>query len=129
MSRFGTPVNDELFKSVFASSSYGEVVSINFSLLAESVKRRDHVPKLTDQTWIDWPPPEEMELIGPLSTHRGSFVKLFSQKLTAGQAAIWHGETGETLRFEFDTRTLCTGASIPCWDTIRNLIDTSRASY
>ena len=65
-----------------------------------------NVPKLTDQTWIDWPPPEEMGLIGPLSTHRGSFAKLFSQKLTTGQAAIRHDETGETLRFEFDTRTL-----------------------
>lgn len=65
-----------------------------------------NVPGLTDKTWIDWPPPNETTLNETLSGYKKSVVKLFSQKLTDGKASVRHNNTGETLQFEFDTKTL-----------------------
>jgi hypothetical protein len=66
----------------------------------------DNVPGLAAKRWIDWPPPGEMGLLPPYSLDRGSVVKLFSQKLSTGAAALRHRQSGETLRFEFDSQAL-----------------------
>ncbi|MBI2843665.1 MAG: hypothetical protein HYX78_09725 [Armatimonadetes bacterium] len=61
-----------------------------------------NVPGLADKTWIKWPQPHATTLNGPYSGDRESVVKLFSNRLSNGRAAVCHTDVGESIRIEFD---------------------------
>jgi hypothetical protein len=60
------------------------------------------VDGIQEQTWIPWPPPNELGITEPFDPHRGKLIKMFSPQLTTGQFAISHAEKRETLHIEFD---------------------------
>ena len=64
-----------------------------------------NIPGLTDKTWIDWPT-ENAGLDTPYSPQKCSAVKLYSDQLTQGRAAVYHKDVREGLEFEFDTENL-----------------------
>ena len=59
-------------------------------------------------TW-DWPRPDSTIDLSRLDLGgEGRAVKLYTQPLSEGHAAIWNEKTGEQLTFEFDTREINT---------------------
>jgi len=56
--------------------------------------------------WFDLPAPLPADLTGPFSLGRRTFVKLFSDKLAEGRAAVEYPDVGERLVFAFDTAAL-----------------------
>jgi hypothetical protein len=65
-----------------------------------------NIPGLEKNTWREWPPPAETGLTGRMSGERDSAIKFFSDKLTAGRAAIYHHDRREGLRIEYDASAL-----------------------
>lgn len=65
-----------------------------------------NAPEFHNQSWIDWPQPDNATLNGPYSGDRESVVKLFSDKLSNGWVAVHHTDIGEALQIDFDTSAL-----------------------
>ena len=65
-----------------------------------------NTPGLVDKTWIDWPRAGKAGLEAPFSEQKCSVVKLYSDQLKEGRAAVYHPDVREELQFEFDTDNL-----------------------
>jgi len=61
---------------------------------------------LSDGEWSDLPCAVQQDLVGPFSLGRRTFVKLFSDRLHEGRAAVEYPDSGERLVFTFDTASL-----------------------
>jgi galactose mutarotase-like enzyme len=61
---------------------------------------------LTTGSWITLPGPQPADVVGPFSLNRHTVVKLFTDKLTTGQAAVSYPDSGERLTFTFDPHKL-----------------------
>ena len=65
-----------------------------------------NVAGVREQSWLDWPPADRLNLHAPYSGQRESCIKLYSRKLNEGLAAVHHLDKQEGLRFEFDPSEL-----------------------
>ena len=61
---------------------------------------------LSDGAWFGLPCTVQQDLVGPFSLCRRTFVKLFSDHLQEGRAAVEYPDRGERLVFTFDTAAL-----------------------
>lgn len=56
--------------------------------------------------WFDFPLKNHADIVGPFSRSRQTFVKLFSERLKEGQAAVEYPDREEKLVLTFDTKIL-----------------------
>lgn len=61
---------------------------------------------LPNGQWFDLPVKNHADIVGPFSLSRHTFVKLFSEKLEEGMAAVEYPDSDERLVFTFDTKML-----------------------
>lgn len=65
-----------------------------------------NAPGVTEKTWLDRPPVDGPGLCPPYDADRHSVIKMFSNRLSEGRAAVCHLDTKESMIISFDTRTL-----------------------
>lgn len=61
---------------------------------------------LPNGAWFELPGPNAADLTGPFTPRRGTFIKLFSDRLTEGRCVVEYPDRGERLVMTFDVHTL-----------------------
>jgi galactose mutarotase-like enzyme len=62
--------------------------------------------RICDGSWFDLSPDIGSDITGPFSAARHTFIKLFSEKLESGSAAVEYPQSGDRLVFMQDTAVL-----------------------